>query len=136
MFRIDTPTATGTQPAIEPAGTPGYFKNAVPGVSDATKLDESFFNNLQEEMINLLSVGNGLGVTPTVPDKGSQSQAKEQIEKAIVEQSNVNRELSKNISLHLSIMRKMEKGQDIQNRMLEELGSAIRTLTDKIKKLK
>ncbi|MHA1420429.1 MAG: hypothetical protein ACTSPO_16050, partial [Candidatus Heimdallarchaeaceae archaeon] len=58
------------------------------------------------------------------------------VEKAIIEQSKVNRELSRNIRLHLSIMRKMEKSQDIQNNRLEELGTAIRTLTSKIKELK
>jgi len=58
------------------------------------------------------------------------------VEKSIVEQSKVSGELSKNIRLHLSIMRKMEKSQDIQNNRLEELGSAIRILTSKIKELK
>jgi hypothetical protein len=80
MFRIDTATAVGTQPAIEPAGTPGYFQNAVPSVSAATQLDESFFNNLQEELINLLSLGDGEGVPVTNPDKAAQNQIKTHME--------------------------------------------------------
>ena len=80
MFRIDTATAVGSPPAIKPAGTPGYFQNADPGVSLATQLDEDFFNNIQEELINLLSLGDGEGVTPTAPVKATQNQIKTHME--------------------------------------------------------
>lgn len=80
MFRIDTDTAVGTQPAQSPAGTPGFFANAIPGVSSATVLDQDFFNNIQEELISLLSLGDGQGVTPTTPDKATQDQIKTHME--------------------------------------------------------
>lgn len=74
MFRIDHPTAAATLPAIDPAGTPGYFtegdpQNAIP----ATVVTKDWANQIQEE---LLAVIIGAGITPV---KGTNTQLRDAI---------------------------------------------------------
>lgn len=83
MYQIDTDTAVASKPTPTTEGSPGYFANSVAGVSVATELDQDFFNSIQGELIGMLSIGDGLGVTPTTPSKANVTQIKTHIETAI-----------------------------------------------------
>ncbi|OQB05765.1 MAG: hypothetical protein BWY19_00790 [bacterium ADurb.Bin212] len=77
MFRIDHPTAVVTLPAIDAAGTPGYFtqgdpQNAIP----ATVVTKDWANQIQEEIIAVILAA---GLTPT---KGVNTQLRDSINAA------------------------------------------------------
>mgnify|MGYP001607235097 CR=1 FL=1 len=54
MHRIDHSTATGSLPAADAPGTPGYFTKGAAGVTPATVLDQDWHNAIQEEPINVI----------------------------------------------------------------------------------
>ncbi|KWT89365.1 MULTISPECIES: hypothetical protein [unclassified Variovorax] len=63
MFGIDDPTAVAVMPTPEAAGTVGFWTEGNPGLGQAaTLMRASFFNGLQQELLNILSAG---GVTPS-----------------------------------------------------------------------
>lgn len=62
MHRIDQPTAVGTLPTPAAAGTPGYFSNATPGSGTPTIVDNDWCNDIQEELIAILTQA---GITPS-----------------------------------------------------------------------
>lgn len=74
MFRIDHPTAAATLPAIDAAGTAGFFtegdpQNAIP----ATVVTKDWANQIQEEIIAVIVAA---GLTPT---KGVNTQLRDSI---------------------------------------------------------
>lgn len=63
MFRIDDPTAVGSLPTPEAAGTEGYFTEGNPGSGvPATLVRGSFLNMVQEELRAVVVAG---GLTPS-----------------------------------------------------------------------
>lgn len=62
MHRIDQPSAVSLLPAPAAAGTPGYFSSAVPGSGTPTIVDNDWCNDIQEELISILTAA---GVTPS-----------------------------------------------------------------------
>lgn len=63
MFGIDDPTAVAVMPTPEAAGTVGFWTEGNPGTgAPATLMRASFFNGLQQELLNILSAA---GLTPS-----------------------------------------------------------------------
>lgn len=63
MFGIDDPSAAATLPTPEAAGTVGFWTEGNPGTgTPATLMRASFFNGLQQELLNILAAA---GVTPS-----------------------------------------------------------------------
>lgn len=58
MHRIDQPTAVNTLPTPAAAGTPGYFSNATPGSGTPTIVDNDWCNDIQEELISILTAAS------------------------------------------------------------------------------
>ncbi|WP_431276287.1 hypothetical protein ACQ858_08540 [Variovorax ureilyticus] len=62
MFAIDDPSAVAVMPTPEAAGTAGWWTEGNPALGQAaTLMRASWFNGLQQELLNILSAG---GVTP------------------------------------------------------------------------
>ena len=62
MHRIDNVTAAGSLPTPASAGTAGYFSNATPGSGTPTIVDNDWCNDIQEELIAILTAA---GTTPS-----------------------------------------------------------------------
>lgn len=62
MFAIDDPTAVAVMPTPEAAGTAGFWTEGNPGLGQAaTLMRASFFNGLQQELLNILAAAS---ITP------------------------------------------------------------------------
>lgn len=61
MFRIDHPTAAGVLPPAAPAGDPGYFSDATPGVGTPTVVTNDWANGITEELMSILTAA---GIAP------------------------------------------------------------------------
>lgn len=81
MYGIDTPSAVATLPTPLTTGTQGFYQNKVEGVSSATQLSADAFNHIQQELLNLLNLGEAQGITPTTPSKSVYNQIQTHIER-------------------------------------------------------
>ena len=63
MIGIDNATSTGTRPTIDAPGTPQFWTNGDPGMSEAaTIMEADWHNDVQEILLAVIAAG---GVTPT-----------------------------------------------------------------------
>jgi hypothetical protein len=58
MHRIDNVTAAASLPTPASAGTAGYFSNATPGSGTPTIVDNDWCNDIQEELISILTAAS------------------------------------------------------------------------------
>ena len=58
MHRIDNVTAAALLPTPASAGTAGYFSNATPGSGTPTIVDNDWCNDIQEELISILTAAS------------------------------------------------------------------------------